>query len=414
MTPNEFALNMSTPLPTDTSQENATAIHIANPLNYITVNYMVSLGLIACLAIAVLFMLDSIIVEQNQSGKIIHIGGQQRMLSQHVNLFAINYVHTKSELSRKSALEALEIMSANHTLLLDPHNEAIKNNRPSPLSEEIRALYFSPPHEVDSKLKLFIDQVTNALSQKNTPVSTAIYNASANFLDPERNDLLYSLNMVVEKYEQESAEKINRLRTAQNIILAIIILTIITETLFIFRPIMRNIGSYAELLKKEANYDFLSGLLNSRPFSVIANKALSSAQRHQTDLSVIIFDLDKFKKINDRYGHPAGDKVIKKFSAILTENSRASDSVARTGGEEFIILLPNTHLDDAMLLAEKFRLAASQSAINHNNNTITFTTSCGVSQLKETDTEIESLINRADNALYKAKRNGRNQVAADH
>jgi len=404
---------MSKSSQTAISQENATTVHIANPLNYIAVNYIISLGLIALLSIAVLFMLDGIVVEQNKSGKIISISGQQRMLSQRVNLFVIEYVHTNNLQSRQSALDALDQMEKNHELLLQPHYKAISSHEPSPFSEEIEALYFSPPHDIHNKLLLFADQIKQALSQENTTAFQAIYNASTSFLDPQKNDLLYSLDAVVERYEFESAEKISRLRIAQNIILAIIILTIITEALFIFRPTMRNIGSYAELLRKEANYDYLSGLLNSRAFSAIANKALSSAQRHKTDLSVLMFDLDKFKKINDQYGHPAGDKVIKKFSTILSENSRSSDSVARIGGEEFIILLPDTNLDDAKLLAEKLIIAASKSSISHNGKTIKFTASCGASQIRETDTGIEAIINRADNALYKSKRNGRNQVSTD-
>ncbi|MGB7403507.1 MAG: diguanylate cyclase, partial [Arcobacter sp.] len=159
-----------------------------------------------------------------------------------------------------------------------------------------------------------------------------------------------------------------------------------------------------------ANKDFLSGLLNRRPLFEMSNRLISLAKRDNTIISVLLFDIDKFKDINDTYGHKEGDEVIKAFAKTLKKDRRVSDLVARIGGEEFVILLPSTNHKDASIIAEEIRQEVETLQVQIENFNISFTVSCGVSSLKKEDKNLDDLIARADKRLYMAKNNGRNIV----
>ena len=168
-------------------------------------------------------------------------------------------------------------------------------------------------------------------------------------------------------------------------------------------------------LKDLSNRDPMTHLYNRRYFSEISDKILSLSMRNGTDLSIIILDIDKFKNINDTYGHGVGDKVIISLANNLEKNIRESDVVARFGGEEFVILLNNTNLENSVLIAEKIRKKIEDIEIIDGDNILKFTASFGVAKYEDTlDSEkIEHTLKRADNALYIAKENGRNQVMVD-
>ena len=167
-----------------------------------------------------------------------------------------------------------------------------------------------------------------------------------------------------------------------------------------------------EQLTVEATTDMLSGLYNRRYFFEASSKSFYTAMRYEQNLSMLMLDIDKFKNINDTYGHMIGDSVIRICANILKRLSRTSDILARYGGEEFIIILPETKLEEALLLAQRIRKEIEQRDIDLNDDKIIhITVSIGVSQLdNENDTSIENTIQRCDNALYDAKNSGRNRV----
>lgn len=162
--------------------------------------------------------------------------------------------------------------------------------------------------------------------------------------------------------------------------------------------------------------DALTGLYNRREFDRLANIELIRAKREGSDTAIIMADLDYFKRINDGYGHPTGDEVIQKTAEALSENIRASDIVARIGGEEFIILLPKTSLDEALVVAEKLRLVLQDNAIQtQNGQTIHMTASFGVTTMpKHQQGSLSALYAAADLALYAAKNKGRNRVESQN
>jgi diguanylate cyclase (GGDEF)-like protein len=165
----------------------------------------------------------------------------------------------------------------------------------------------------------------------------------------------------------------------------------------------------SNLLEYQATHDTLTGLFNRQKFHDIFAKEVRRDKRYQNDLSIIMFDIDFFKKINDEFGHLIGDEVLIDISKLVLTIIREHDTMVRWGGEEFVILLPETNLNGAIYVAEKIR--ENISAYNHKQVNQSITASFGVTVLKEKDTE-ENIIRRADEALYQAKENGRDQVAS--
>ncbi|MDR2471324.1 MAG: sensor domain-containing diguanylate cyclase [Treponema sp.] len=166
----------------------------------------------------------------------------------------------------------------------------------------------------------------------------------------------------------------------------------------------------AEVLEKFAYTDALTGLYNRRHFMELAQSALEKSRRFNTPCYLMILDLDFFKKINDTYGHLAGDEVLKNAALVMKNAIRAYDLLARYGGEEFVVLVSEAGKEEAVLnLAERIRESIAATPCVYNCIKITCTVSIGVAETFP-DCTVESLIGRADKGLYQAKESGRNQV----
>ncbi|MGA1931565.1 diguanylate cyclase [Arcobacter sp. YIC-464] len=163
----------------------------------------------------------------------------------------------------------------------------------------------------------------------------------------------------------------------------------------------------SNLLEYQASHDPLTGLNNRNKFKEIYGKEIRRGFRYKNDLSLIIFDLDFFKNVNDTHGHQIGDEVLKDIAQVVLGNVREHDIIVRWGGEEFLILLPETSTDGSFNVAEKIRVAIEDKEFSSKN--LKLTASFGISSLKEGDDE-NSLLTRTDEALYEAKKTGRNKV----
>jgi diguanylate cyclase (GGDEF)-like protein len=163
-------------------------------------------------------------------------------------------------------------------------------------------------------------------------------------------------------------------------------------------------------LKELSEKDALTGAYNRRYFMQIFDKEISIAKRYKNKLSVLLIDIDNFKKINDTYGHDGGDAVLKKFVIFCENILRDSDLFSRYGGEEFVVMLPGTPSLGAAIIAERIRAQTEELKISYEKEAIQFTISIGISNVLDTDTNSTAVLTRADTALYQAKKKGRNRI----
>ncbi|KAA5606159.1 diguanylate cyclase [Roseospira marina] len=163
-------------------------------------------------------------------------------------------------------------------------------------------------------------------------------------------------------------------------------------------------------LERLAGEDPLTGSINRRRFMDAAGSELTRATRHRRPVSVALFDIDHFKAINDTRGHAAGDAALVALARLCREAVRASDLVARLGGEEFVVLLPETTLLHAVETAERLRAAIARLCVEHQGDTFSVTASVGVAQWAAPDESLDDLLRRSDDAMYRAKAGGRNRV----
>ena len=165
-----------------------------------------------------------------------------------------------------------------------------------------------------------------------------------------------------------------------------------------------------EMVAYLANIDPLTKSLTRRQFMNIAESEFRRFLRYHRSLSILILDTDDFKKVNDTYGHHAGDLVLRSLSLVAMEQKRAQDTFGRLGGEEFGLMMPETALDQAFVVADRIRQTWEVSPVNLDGELIHSTMSIGVAEAISTDRSLEDLLRRADRMLYKAKDAGRNRV----
>lgn len=290
----------------------------------------------------------------------------------------------------------------------------------------------------------YMQQAKNALDKTNTPIPKIYYNElNAKLLYLQKNyrsayDNLMAafsdyrkyhntnsterLHQLRSKYEVQLAEHNNQLLSQKNdiqkleienqknsnfLLIIISVLAIITSG-FLVVIVVRN-KTHKRRLEKLATIDELTGLYNRRQILYVLKSQMVSATRHQKGLCVAMIDIDWFKLVNDTYGHSVGDKILKQFSKICQESLRESDIVGRIGGEEFLLVLTHTSLNNAYNILEKLRCKVAELGKNKEKFETPITISGGVAECQSND-NVESLILLADNALYKAKDNGRNQI----
>ena len=177
---------------------------------------------------------------------------------------------------------------------------------------------------------------------------------------------------------------------------------------------IRELEASQKALAIQATTDPLTGLRNRRSFFEKAEDCFDLHQRYKSDISILMIDIDHFKKINDTLGHDGGDEILRRFSNVLESMVREVDVLARLGGEEFAILLPDTKRLGAAVLAERTRSAIEHTPIKYNDQDILITASIGMASISSEDVEsISELVRIADNRLYLAKERGRNRICVD-
>jgi len=194
--------------------------------------------------------------------------------------------------------------------------------------------------------------------------------------------------------------------------LSIINITNIITTLSEHNNILeKEINIRTEKLTELANKDPMTKLFNRRYLQDITSHIINISNRLNNPIGIMLIDIDNFKKINDKYGHAIGDKVIISLANIFENNTRQSDISIRFGGEEFVIILPNTNKENTLKLANKIKNDVENFILKVKDETVSFTISIGITIVNKKDKTFENSLSIADKALYISKENGKNQIS---
>jgi len=231
-------------------------------------------------------------------------------------------------------------------------------------------------------------------------------------IDREPIKLLAHIVKLSEKiYKAEEINIKTNIKRMKYTVSSTYIVTIILLTVFYWFSIKKGI---TQPLKKNnlrnhqlAMTDGLTNIANRHSYNDRISYEIERCHLHRDSLALLLFDIDKFKSVNDNYGHKAGDEVIRGTAQILKNNIRKNDFVARYGGEEFIVLLPSSDINTGESIANKLRKIIWRNVYSFNNEQVVITISVGIAEIKINET-MDDLFERADKALYKAKESGRN------
>jgi len=199
-------------------------------------------------------------------------------------------------------------------------------------------------------------------------------------------------------------------------VLALAALGILIAVFFFFlKKMRRRLHRLNAQLERMATTDALTGIANRGHLMDCVDREFSRSRRHNQNLSFVLFDIDRFKDFNDTFGHQAGDTILRMLATLTVGMLRTYDIFGRYGGEEFLLVLPDTSEEDAFLLAERVRttIEAELAGLAGVTQGSIITVSGGVGRLREDDADAAAAIRRADVALYAAKRNGRNRIERD-
>lgn len=292
------------------------------------------------------------------------------------------------------------------------------------LINSIRSRMQKEKHEFES----FLQQVTDRLKA----MDQFLQEETANLQEAESHGKQFdkNININVEEIRQDvnQATELNNLKQSVNLKLDTISDHILhyresekqrnlqsQQQVDAMHSRMQSLEKETETLKKvvveknkQAMFDVLTEIPNRLSYEKKIEEEIARWKRFKEPLSLAVWDIDFFKKVNDTYGHKAGDKVLKTVAQLLNKRIRATDFLARYGGEEFVMLLPGTKQEETLRLVNDLRKQVEDCGFHYHGDSVTITVSCGVSSFNQGDT-VNKVFERADKALYKAKENGRNQ-----
>jgi diguanylate cyclase (GGDEF)-like protein len=400
--------HMALPRPIDRPQSSAPAARLAKtPVSarLLSSYYITALLIVAGLTIASHLALTLVLDHNQGAAAIINVSGRQRMLSQRIAGLAAEY-RLGDATARAPLLAATDEFESNENILADA---VLASPEQDAADSQLRQIYATT----------FANQVNTYIADARLvaglpPDAPAALPALKNLFAQARAPLLDRLESVVLIHQHSSEAVLTELENLQLIILALVLVTLAAEALTIFRPMINRIEDYTGELARLATIDPLTGLSNRRGFAEKCEAELLRARRSRRPTSLLLLDADHFKKVNDTYGHAAGDEALCLVARTLQSTLRATDITGRIGGEEFTVLLPETDLAGASLLAERLRETIDAAKLTFQDQLIRLTVSIGVAPvgLDAAESPLETALQAADAALYRAKQAGRNRVIA--
>lgn len=379
-------------------------------LRWYTVIFLTSLLLVAALVGYSNFLSVQIVNQTAISSQIIKTSERQRMLLHKLVSQMVIYVTNVSDKPRAweitSIHKSIAEMKEGHTKIIEGDPDmGISHDK----SESIDAINFDPPYELDKEVRLMLYSATETVSRPwDHDLNELVYYKQ--FIKRSHGPIELGMDAIIDQLNIDSQSRIADLRGLLNMMTVLIIIVLLIISVFVFLPILKKLAMQTQSLVDLAMTDPLTGCHNRRSFMSVAENEFLRFQRYQRSTCVVMFDIDKFKSVNDTYGHSVGDEVIKEVAASCLGKIRESDTLGRIGGEEFAIVLPETLVEEAIFTAEKIREHFCHVEFNASEAIFFVTSSFGVSEIFPTDVSIQESLNRADEFLYVAKQTGRNKV----
>ncbi len=377
------------------------------------ITYIFALSLIAAFTIAFHFLTDSIVHQQQTTAAVVNLSGRQRMLSQRIAKIALeragHYNLRPDAESQQAMLAAINLMdTSHHKLLYGSQPDGLTG----PSSQAVRNVYLSPPYTLDLRMQDFLAHARTVAGR--SPDQLSLHDPDLLALEQAaQQPLLDALDAAVNANQQTSESSIRTLRKILTSLTLLMLIILMLEALFLYRPLFKRLARAHVELIEAGRTDPLTGCLNRRAFTQEAHGAVARARELSQPLAVMMIDIDRFKNVNDRHGHPVGDRVINSVVGTLLDTIRATDVLCRMGGEEFAVMLPSEAIDSAAEIADRIRGAVAERTIpldNEGSSYLNITISIGVAVLEYTDESLFDVLGRADKALYRAKASGRNRV----
>jgi len=361
--------------------------------------YFIVFASLAGWAIFAYFTTTQIIKSQQKFANIINVTGKQRMLSQKIPLIATRFYDSRDNEVKNHLISLYETMKTDHLFMTSAHRYSVATT----------TIYYEEPSQLNAKVEHFLKLVEEFIK---TEELSSLYK-----IDSFSFTLLPLLNDAVNAFQYESESKTKYLLARELFILVGTLVTLLLESVFIVIPAIRRSSIREEELntlvkdrtfelEKISVTDKLTNLYNRRKIDETLSFEIERAKRSNSSFSLILLDIDKFKDVNDTYGHKVGDSVLQEIARLLTLNVRKIDMLGRWGGEEFLIIDSEIHNEKSVVFAEKIRKIIEANTFADVGK---ITCSFGVAHYREGDTET-SLIVRTDKALYNAKESGRNCV----
>jgi diguanylate cyclase (GGDEF)-like protein len=373
----------------------------------LTGSYISALLIIAGLTIMSHLALAYVLHHNKGSAAIINVSGRQRMLSQRIASLAAEYRLGDSS-ARPELMSAINEFQTTETTLSSTNLASLSTDQETSL---VRQIYLGGRPSLNDYSKGFVADARTVASLP--PGDPAAASALSRVFAAARSPLLIKLNDVVQIHQHSADVVFAELEKIQLVTLVFVLLTLAVEALTIFRPMITWIIRYTGEVVRLATIDPLTEIANRRGFIERFEIERARAARSRRPLSLLMFDVDHFKNVNDTYGHDGGDAVLRAMADCFRQAMRASDVAGRLGGEEFVILLPETDLSGAQLLAERLRAAIERLALSFGKHLIGVTVSIGVVSVQHDEGAVERALHEADALMYRAKRLGRNCVVSE-
>lgn len=387
------------------------------PSRFLTKVYILALGILAVLTMGSHMIIVKVTESQKDTAEIVYIAGRQRVTAQQIALHAVDYYRLDKEEDKNKMDNAVFAFGIGHRYLIQGKEDE-RGRVKLMMSPDLYEIYFKPPHSLDQQVRSYMEAAKKFSSfpadKKNDPERIKALDTITQLAT---GPLINSLDRAAQQYQEETLTDISRLSLLQLGVSILILGTLLLEAAFIFRPLVNHVKIYSQQLLQLAMHDPLTGLHNRRAFLEHFETELKSVAQSDYPFCVVIADIDKFKDINDTYGHAMGDRVIKHFAHILKKSLRSEDIVGRIGGEEFAFVLLGMNPEIGFNTVERIRKMVEETPCSFHRESddgsspmLHYTVSFGIIATDVPDYPISELMKWADKALYEAKHGGRNRV----